>query len=679
MKLTHKQWLMLVVLVLGSFVTVLNQTLVTPALPSIMEEMSVDQSTVQWLTTGFTLVNAIMIPNTAFLQDRFSTRKLFVTSMGLFAVGTLMAAMAPNFPILLGGRLVQAAGAGILMPVTMTVLMLVFPVDRRGSAMGLFGLVIAFAPAIGPTVAGFVIDQADWHILFYGVFAISAVIIVASFFFIDNKQPANKGDSVLDPLSLALSTLGFGMLLYGFSAVGSSGLNVITGGTMVLGAAGVVWFFIRQTKLPKPMLRVQVLKNRRFLIGTIIGMLVQGALLAAGILMPIYIQSLRGFSATLSGLVLMPGAILMGAMNPIAGKLFDRHGPRKMAITGMGLLTLTTLAFAILNLESNIIYITIVYTLRMLGMALVNMPITTWGMNALDNKVMNHGTSVNNTLRQVAGSLGTAIIISASTMTQSAAVPAFGEAEGTMLGINVAFGVCTLLCLIGLVMTVALVKDKPGEEAAVDEEGTHKSLLESIMKRDVFSLPESATAEEAMRLFVNKNISAAPIVDAQGDPVGFISDGDILKRLSPRRESFTDPIVLISRSVHDEEGYEEKLAKVMQMPVSEIGARRPICVSIHSNLTDVCRVLAENHLKKVPVLEDGHIVGIINRSDITKYSMAAYLAEHPDRAVPYDPEAPDVEVDVNVDVTAVNVTVEGRESLNVAESGQTNTEGPEKR
>lgn len=149
----------LAVLVLGAFVTVLNQTLVTPALPSIMVEMSVDQSTAQWLTTGFTLVNAIMIPITAFLQDRFSTRKLFVFSMSLFAVGTLLAAVGLNFPVLLGGRLVQAAGAGILMPVTMTVLMLVFPVDRRGSAMGIFGLVIAFAPAIGPTVAGFVIDK----------------------------------------------------------------------------------------------------------------------------------------------------------------------------------------------------------------------------------------------------------------------------------------------------------------------------------------------------------------------------------------------------------------------------------------------------------------------------------------------------------------------------------------
>ncbi len=462
MKLTRKQWMMLVVLVLGAFVTVLNQTLVTPALPSIMTEMNVDQSTAQWLTTGFTLVNAIMIPITAFLQDRFSTRKLFVFSMSLFAVGTLLAAVGLNFPVLLGGRLVQAAGAGILMPVTMTVLMLVFPVDRRGSAMGIFGLVIAFAPAIGPTVAGFVIDQADWHILFYLIFALSIVIIVPSLFLVDNKAPANKGDSVLDPLSLALSTLGFGLMLYGFSALGSAGFTLVPLLTTALGIVGVVWFFIRQTRLPRPMLRVDVLKNRRFLVGTIIGMLVQGALLAAGILMPIYVQSLHGLSATVSGLVLMPGAILMGIMNPLAGKWFDRHGPRRMAIVGMSLLTLTTFAFAILNLTSSIIYITIVYTVRMFSMSLVNMPITTWGMNALDNKVMNHGTSVNNTLRQVAGSLGTAIIIAVSTQVQNIASPGLGATEGTMLGINAAFLVCTVLCLVGLVMTIALVKDKPG-------------------------------------------------------------------------------------------------------------------------------------------------------------------------------------------------------------------------
>ena len=633
MGLTRKQWMMLTVIVVGTFVTILNQTLVTPALPAIMAEMSIDAATGQWLTTGFTLVNAIMIPITAYLQDRFSVRRLFLFSMSVFAVGSLLCGWGPDFGVLLAGRLVQAIGAGILMPMSMTVLLVMFPVDRRGSAMGVFGLIIAFAPAIGPTISGIMVDTVNWHVMFYVIAGLVAVVVVAAAFLIEQHSPKTKGDAALDPLSVVFSTLGFGGLLYGFSVFGSNGIDLVSGITILVGCACIVWFFFRQLHLETPMLRVRILFNRNFLIATIIGMLVQASLLVAPVLMPIYVQSLHGLSATVSGLVLMPGAILMGIMNPLAGKWFDRHGPRRMAIVGMSLLTLTTFAFAILNLTSSIIYITIVYTVRMFSMSLVNMPITTWGMNALDNKVMNHGTSVNNTLRQVAGSLGTAIIIAVSTQVQNIASPGLGATEGTMLGINAAFLVCTVLCLVGLVMTIALVKDKPGEEAAVDEEGTRKSLLTSIMKTDVYSLSREATVEEAMRLFVEKNISAAPIVDESGEPVGFISDGDILKRLSPRSNSFTDPIVLINSTVNDDEGYDEKLAKVMQMRASEIGAASPICVSVHANLTDVCRVLSENHLKKVPVLEAGHIVGIINRSDITQYSMAAYLADHPERAV----------------------------------------------
>ena len=360
------------------------------------------------------------------------------------------------------------------MPVTMTVLMLVFPVDRRGSAMGIFGLVIAFAPAIGPTVAGFVIDQADWHILFYLIFALSIVIIVPSLFLVDNKAPASKGDSVLDPLSLALSTLGFGLDALRFLGPGL--------GRVHAGAAAHHRARHRRrcVVLHPPDASAASDAARRRAEAAASSWAPSSACSCRvrfwppASSCPFTCQSLDGLSATVSGLVLMPGAILMGIVNPLAGKWFDRHGPRRMAIVGMSLLTLTTFAFAILNLTSSIIYITIVYTVRAFSMSLVNMPITTWGMNALDNKVMNHGTSVNNTLRQVAGSLGTAIIIAVSTQVQNIASPGLGATEGTMLGINAAFLVCTVLCLVGLVMTIALVKDKPGEEAAVDEEGTRE-------------------------------------------------------------------------------------------------------------------------------------------------------------------------------------------------------------
>lgn len=629
MGLSRKQIVMLAVLVFGTFVTVLNQTVVAPALPSVMAEMSVDASTAQWLTTGFTLVNAIMIPITAFLTDRFTTKRLFLVSMVIFIAGSLLAGWGPNFALLLLGRLVQAAGAGILMPLVMTVLMWTFPVDKRGTAMGLFGIVIAFGPAIGPTVAGVIIDRYTWHDMFYIITVLSAIVVLIGAFVLEKGGETNK-DVSLDVPSVVLSSFGFGGLLYGLSTIGSYGLRVDAIAGTLVGVVALVFFFRRQLKMEHPMLQVRVLQNRKFLIATIIGMLVQGALLAAGILVPIYLQSLMGYSATVSGLVLLPGAIIMGAMGPIAGRLFDKHGPRVLALVGMGVLTLTTFCFAFLGTETGIITLTILYTVRLFSLSLVNMPITTWGMNALDNELVNHGTSVNNTFRQVAGSLGTAIIVSASTIATNMTSESMGQLQGSIFGIDVAFALAGVLCLIGFIMVVALVKNKPGEAAEKDKDNARRTVLESIMKRDVYTLPANATVAEAMKVLVDKHISAAPLVDAQGKAVGFVSDGDIMRYLSKRSTMMMDPVVMIMQTVDTDGGNQDfarKLDELMTMPAKSIGAKGIIGVDVHADLPEVCRVLGENHLKKVPVLDEGQVVGVINRSDITHYSMEQYLAE----------------------------------------------------
>ena len=627
--LTRKQIIMLIVLVFGTFVTVLNQTVVAPALPSIMSEMSVDAAVAQWLTTGFTLVNAIMVPITAFLTDRFTTRRLFLASMVLFTAGTMLAAWGPNFPVLLAGRLIQAAGAGILMPLVMTVLMWTFPIDRRGTAMGVFGIVIAFAPAAGPTVAGIIIDQANWHVMFWIIAVLCAAVIVFAAAALERGGKTNK-DVKLDVVSVALSTLGFGGLLYGLSAIGSYGVTADSAGGVIIGVIALAFFFRRQLRMEQPMLQVRVLTNRKFLISTIIVMLVQGALLAGGILIPILLQSYMGFSATTSGLVLLPGAIIMGAMGPVAGRLFDKHGPRVLAVIGTGVLALTTATFMFMGPGMGLITLTVIYTVRLFSLSLVNMPISTWGMNALPDKLMNHGTSVQNTFRQVAGSLGTAVIVSASTVATNMVSGSTDAVTAGVFGIHTAFAVATALCVLGFVLTVALVRNKPGDEAAADEDNAHRSLIERIMKRDVYTLPENATVLEAMQLLVNNHISAAPLVDAAGKPTGFISDGDIMRYLSKRGQMIMDPVVMIVQTVDaysDHKDYAHKLEHLMGMKASDIGAKGIIGVSVHADLPEVCRVLGENHLKKVPVLEDGIIVGVINRSDITHFSMEKYLEE----------------------------------------------------
>ncbi len=621
--ITHRQTVMIVLLLAGTFITVLNQTVVAPALPSIMNDMSINAATGQWLTTGFTLVNAIMIPVTAFLIDRFPIRNLFLFSMSVFALGSLCAAWGPNFSVLFAGRIVQAVGAGVLMPMVMTVLMLTFPIEKRGFAMGLFGIVMACGPAVGPTAAGIVIDMADWHIMFYVVTAAAAAVAIITPFTMDRVEPKNP-EAKIDIPSVILSTIGFGSLLYSFSAIGNSGFGLEFFISFAVGAVVVALFFRRQLKMTQPMLRVRVLKNRTFLIGTIIGMVVQAALLSVGILLPIYLQSLLGYSATESGLVILPGALLMGIMGPIAGRWFDRHGPRVLAITGTLLLTVGTIMLALLGPEVSLVYVAVVMAIRLFGMSLINMTLTTWAMNALSDDLINHGTSVNNTFRQVAGSLGTAILTSVFAMVSVALIPSEGPMLAGVHGVDVAFGVSAVLCFVGFVLVLVFVKDGRAE---TDVELSHsdRSVLESIMKTNVFTVPSTSSVLDVMRVLVEKKISAAPVVDEEGRAVGFVSDGDIMRFLSKRSQLYIDPVVMIMQASNDDTSFDDKLTALMRMNVMDVATKGIIGVSLYAKLPEVCRVLGDNHLKKVPVLDKGKIVGVVNRSDVTLYSMQAYI------------------------------------------------------
>lgn len=622
--ITHKQTVMIVLLLFGTLVTVLNQTVVAPALPSIMNDMSINAATGQWLTTGFTLVNAIMVPVTAYLIDRFPIRNLFLFSMSIFAVGSLMAAWGPNFAVLLGGRIVQAIGAGVLMPMVMTVLMLTFPIEKRGFAMGLFGIVMAFGPAIGPTAAGVVIDAADWHIMFYVVTVLATIVAVVAPFTMDKVKPNSK-NAHLDVPSVIMSTIGFGSLLYSFSIIGNGGFGIDFAVSFVLGAGFIVLFFRRQLRMEHPMLRVRVLQNRTFLMGTIIGMVVQAALLSVGILLPIYLQSLLGYSATESGLVLLPGALIMGIMGPIAGRWFDRHGPRTLAIVGTLMLTIGTVFLAFLGPEVSLVYVTVVMAVRLFGMALINMTITTWAMNALGDNLINHGTSVNNTFRQIAGSLGTAILTSVFAMVSVSLMSSETPTLAGVHGVDAAFAVSAALCFIGFILVLIFVKDGASEEQVHLARQEHRTILESIMKSDVFTIPSTSSVLDVMRILVDKQISAAPVVDGDGRAIGFVSDGDIMRYLSKRSHLYTDPIVMIMQATPDNDTFDEKLAALMRMNVMDVATKGVIGVSLYAKLPEICRVLGDNHLKKVPVLDEGKIVGVVNRSDITLYAMKSYI------------------------------------------------------
>lgn len=461
--------LMVLILLIGAFCAILNQTILSTAFPTLMDTFNIGTSTVQWLTTGFLMVNGIMIPISAYFSNRFNTRTLFIAAMVIFEIGTVMAWLAPSFAFLLSARLIQAVGVGISMPLMQNIMLTIYPPEKRGAAMGINGLVIGLAPAIGPTLSGWVIDNFSWRWLFGMIVPIVAIVIIASLFFVKNVIPNTKPN--FDWASVILSTAGFGSMLYGFSSVGTDGwTNPVVITTIIVGAVLVVFLVIRQNKLDDPFLEFKVFKSKDFTLATILSSIVMMAMVGVELVIPLYLQIIHGMSAFHSGLTLLFGALFMGIMSPITGNIFDRQGAKRLAVTGMFILSVGTIPFAFITRETPIIYIVFLYAVRMFGISMVMMPVTTAGMNSLPFNLISHGTAVNNTLRQVATSVGTAILISVLTNVTNHNSPAHSLLksnpiqyksqyfDATLMGYHAAFWFAIAFALIGFVLTFFVTK-----------------------------------------------------------------------------------------------------------------------------------------------------------------------------------------------------------------------------
>lgn len=456
-------YLVVGVLLIGSFVALLNQTLLVTALPHIMADLQVDANLAQWLTTAFLLVNGVMIPTTAFLMEKFSTRRLYLASMLLFAAGTLLAALAPNFAVLIAGRIIQSAGAGIMMPLMQTVMLIIFPVSKRGAAMGMVGLVISFAPAIGPTLGGWLVDHYTWRSLFYLVFPISILTVIISYFSLKNVMEVSNPRA--DVPSILLSSLGFGGLLYGFSMAGTAGwgsLSVII--SIVVGAVTLTAFIWRQLGIAKPLLEFRVFKQPLFTLATILSMILFMGLIGGETLLPLYIQNVRGDSALSSGLLLLPGAVIMGLMSPVSGICYDKFGAKPLAVIGFLIFSLGNIPFFLLASSTSLTFLTVLYSVRMLGMSMTMMPLMTASMNILPHHLLAHGTAMSNTMRQMAGAIGTAFLI--SIMSGAAASSSAQTPTMTMLdGMNRAFLASFILGILGIILSF-LIKEQRSKQAA---------------------------------------------------------------------------------------------------------------------------------------------------------------------------------------------------------------------
>lgn len=455
------------VMVVAAFVMILNETIVSIALPHLAVEMGVTTGAAQWLISGFLVTMAVVIPTTGFLLERFTPRQVFLVAISSFAAGTLVAAVALTFPVLLIGRMVQACGTAVMIPLVMTSVMKLIPSDRRGAMMGTISIVIGVAPAIGPTVGGAILHAFGWRWMFWLVLILAVAMVV--FGLLRLYVPSETRQVPLDGLSVLLSALGFAGLVYGLSSIGEGGGVLPPWASIAIGAVALLLFVLRQRRLQRqdrPLLDLRTLGYARFRIALILSLFVFMALLGAGaILLPIYLQNVLRHDTLVAGLALLPGGLMMAAIARPVGRLYDRVGARPLVIPGAVGMTLALGLFAILGAQAPLVAVIGVHMLLMSSLGLMMTPLMTDALGALTDDLYSHGSALLATLQQVAGALGSAVFVTVAAL-GSQGTPEIPDAGGLRLAFLVAGGIG----VIAIVVSLLFKRPEPKPlESEVDE------------------------------------------------------------------------------------------------------------------------------------------------------------------------------------------------------------------
>ncbi|QYJ05659.1 multidrug efflux MFS transporter [Nocardioides panacisoli] len=455
-------------LVLAAFVVILNETIMVNAIPRLMSSFGVTEASAQWVSTAFMLTMAAVIPVTGWFLQRFSTRRAYATAMGTFLVGTAIAGLAPTFEVLLLGRIVQAAGTAVMVPLLMTTLMTVVPPHDRGRVMGNVTLAISVAPALGPTISGVVLQTGSWRLLFAVVLPIAAFITWSGLRRLENV--GESGTDHVDWASVVIAAAGFGGLVYGLTrfAEGEVGLPIAIAGA---GLALVVVFVLRQVQLIRrgsPLLDLRALRHSTFARGLLLMTIAFMTMLGAMMLLPLYLQNLRGLSPLQTGLLVMPGGLAMGLLGPTVGRLFDAHGSRPLVIPGTVGIVAALVGLTQLSLTMPYAVVLALHVLLMLSLAFTFTPVFTLSLGVLPAHLYSHGSSILGTLQQVAAAFGTALAVTVMTVRADAVVAEVGQRAATVSGMRWAFGVAAAIALLTVVAAVMLPRRVEEVEAPVE-------------------------------------------------------------------------------------------------------------------------------------------------------------------------------------------------------------------
>ena len=463
---SRRNSLVINLMLVATFVVFLNETIMGVALPRLMEDLRITASTAQWLSTAFMLTMAVVIPITGFLIQRFTTRSIFIAAMSLFSAGTLIAAVAPGFEILLAGRIVQASGTAIMLPLLMTTVMTLVPPATRGKTMGNISIVMSLAPAIGPTVSGLILSVFEWRWIFILVLPIAIGALVLGGMRVQNVTEPKK--TPLDVLSVVLSAFAFGGLIFGLSSIGEAAAGHVLIAPWIpltIGGISLVAFVARQIALQRndrALLDLRTFRSRGFSVSIVLMIIVMATLFGTIILLPIYMQDVLLLSPLNTGLMLLPGSLLMGIAGPFIGRLYDKVGPRPLVVPGAIWVSLVLWSMTMFSETTPVPLVLAAHIALSLGLAFMFTPLFTSALGALTPNLYSHGSATIGTVQQVAGAAGTALFI--ALMTAGAVAGASnGQNEVVALagGIHTAFFAGAIMSLFAIVAAFFVPRPDP--------------------------------------------------------------------------------------------------------------------------------------------------------------------------------------------------------------------------
>lgn len=451
-----KRTLIFICLIVSGIASSTLSTAMTTALPNIVEYFGISTSIGQWVTSGYSLAMGMVMPLTAFLITRFPTKKLYVTGIGIFIIGLLLSIFSGNFSIMMVGRILQACGNGILMSAAQVVILTVYPTEKKGTMMGTYGLATTAAPIIAPTVAGLMIDAFGWKSIFYIVLIIMAFSFILSMIVFEDVLELQ--DKKFDAVSFIESIFAFGGITLGIGNISSYGIiSIEAGAPLIIGIVVCVFFIIRQCSLEKPFLDVKILTNHNYAVSVISSMVLYLVMMGSSVMMPLYVQSIMGYSAVVSGLVTLPGSLATTIVSPFAGRFYDKMGIKKIFVIGSAVLVVSNVGMFFLNMDTPLWVAAGLNVIRNISIGSLMMPLLTWGTSNVDFKKVADASSLLTSFRTISGSIGSALFVGIMTAVSANSAATYGD-MALMHGMNVSFLWMAFGALVLLMISVFGVK-----------------------------------------------------------------------------------------------------------------------------------------------------------------------------------------------------------------------------